>query len=174
MGDRIMSMKLNYKKLLVAHLFVDFLLLAIFLRHDSYHVFLAIVAVMSAYAIVSFAARSKIWMLLMFMLISVVICQVSVTVKKSQLDPEFSLEVQENPTGAIVADVVHGLKRIYGCPSEIKQAFIEAKNDETYSLLEDINYRYLTMLVLMPLMALFLLLKKMPKEVIKEKKGKNP
>lgn len=159
-----MNLKLRYKELFNAHVFLDFVLLAFFVKHDSHQVFLAIATVMFAYWIACFFTRSKLLMIVSFLVISVTVCQLSVTAKRLQMDVEFrQQQTGQNATGVLVADVVHGFKKIGTCPGRIKNAFLEAKSSDKYSLLENINPRYATMVVLIPIGVVSLIRKKVPK-----------
>jgi len=147
-----MSAKLNYKKMFLAHIFADAVLLAYFLRHDSYQIFLAIASLMIGYSLACLISRSRVWRLILFILISVIICQISVTAKKAQIN--------DSPTGAVVADVIHGFKRIVdlkNIPSEIKEKGL-------YGFFENTNYRYLTMGVFLPFMGVSLTMRKPDQE----------
>lgn len=170
--DRTMSLNLNYKKILLIHIFVDCVYLGLVLTHDSYHIFLAIASVLLAYAIVCLFINNRMWMFVCFVLFSITTCQLSVTVRRTLVDQEFRQQLGINPTGALVADVVHGFKRIADCPAEIKSAFIEARNGSKYALIEGINYRYLALVLLMPIMALSLLFRETRREPIPRKSRK--
>lgn len=159
---------LNYKKILLVHIFLDCAYFGFVAKHDSYHIFLAIASVILAYAAVSLFISNKIWMLIFFVLISVTVCQLSVTGRKAVMDEDFKQQFENNPTGVLVGDVLHGFKRMMHIPTELKNAFVEVKNGNTYSLFENMNYRYLTMFLFMPLMAVFLVLRKSSKERPKE------
>lgn len=155
-----MKMKLNYKEIFFIHLFVDAVLLALFLRHDSYHIFIAFASLMFSYKAACLITRSKIWMLILFVLISVTVCQVSVTGKKFLIDQDFNQELNQNPTGVLVADVVHGFKRIgdlRNIPSEIREKSL-------YGFFESTNYRYLTMGLFFPFMGISLVMRKPDRE----------
>ncbi len=126
---------------------------------------------MFAYSAACFITRSKVWRLVLFVLISVTVCQISVTVKRAQIDQNFKQQLKENPTGAFVGDIVHGFKRIAGIRDDIKNSFIEARNGDEYTGFESINYRYATMAVMGFLMFISLVFRKTSKvpSYIKEK-----
>lgn len=141
-------MSINYRKIFLAHVFADVALLAFFLRHDSYQIFLAIASLMIGYSLACLISRSRIWRLILFILISVIICQTSVTAKKAQLN--------DSPTGAVVADVIHGFKRI----ADLRNIPNEIEERGFYGFFESANYRYLTMGLFLPFMGVSLIMRK--------------
>lgn len=149
-------MKLDYKNIFLVHIFADAVVLAILLKHDSYQIFLAIASLMIGYALAHFITRSRIIRLILFVSISVAICQISVTVKMAQMD-------ESNPTGALVADVVHGFRRIV----DLKDIPSEIKEKGPYGFFENTNYRYLTMGMFLPYMGASIMMKSLD-----QKKGK--
>ena len=162
-----MGMKLNYRKMFSVHIFADAVLLALFLRHDSYQIFLAVASLMIGYNLAHLASRSRVWALIIFILISVVICQTSVTAKKAQIDDAFrqELSASNNPTGAVVVDVIHGFKQIVdlrNIPSKIKEK-------GSYGFFESANYRYLTMGLFLPFMGVSLIMRKPDQESNKKR-----
>jgi hypothetical protein len=154
-------MKLEYKNLFLLHIFTDAVACAIFLKHDVYQVCLAIASLMAAYAITSFITKNRLRRVILFVLMSVVFCQVSITMKMNQLN-------DSNPTGAIAADIVHGFKRIFDLrhvPGHIKEKGLSV-------FLETANYRYSTMTVLTPLMIIPLVRGKLSDQKERRLKGK--
>ncbi len=132
----------------LVHIFADAVVLAILLKHDSYQIFLAVASLMIGYTLARIVTRSKVIRLILFVLISVAVCQISVTVKMAQMN-------ESNPTGALAADVAHGFKRIIdlrGIPKEVREKGF-------YGFLENTNFRYLTMGIFLPLMAISLMIR---------------
>jgi len=172
MEDKTMNLNLNYKKILLIHIFIDCVYLGLVLTHDSYHIFLAIASVMLAYGTVCLFINNRGWMLVCFVLFSITTCQLSITIRKTLVDQGFRQQLGVNPTGVLVADMVHGFKRVANCPSEVKSAFTEAGSGNTYVLLERINYRYLTLVLLMPMTAFSLLLRERKEEPVPRKSKK--
>jgi hypothetical protein len=141
-------MKLDCKKILKTHVFIDVVLLAAFLKQDSFQIFLALASLTAGYYIACFISRSRFWRLIMFIVISMVICQISITLKMGQLN-------EANPTGALVADVAHGFKRML----DFKDIPNEIREEGLCGFLETTNYRYLTMGIFLPFMGISLLLR---------------
>jgi hypothetical protein len=103
---------------------------------------------MIGYSLACLISRSRIWRLILFILISVIICQTSVTAKKAQLN--------DSPTGAVVADVIHGFKRI----ADLRNIPNEIEERGFYGFFESANYRYLTMGLFLPFMGVSLIMRK--------------
>lgn len=154
-----MDMKLNYKKIFQAHIFADAVLLAFFLKHDSYQIFLAVASLIIGYSLASLISRSRVWRLILFVLISVIICQISVTAKGAQLS------ASNNPTGALVVDVIHGFKRI----ADLRDIPGEIREKGFYGFFESANYRYLTMGLLFPFLTVSLIMRKPGQENDKQR-----
>ena len=164
---------MTYKNLFLTLLFSNLVYLTVYLQHDVYQLFIAVVSCMLAYAFVCFICRSKIYMLFLFIFISMAVCQGSATAKRAQMDQEFRQQLKQDPFGAFVGDLVHGYKRVVSTyRHEVKNSFVEAKNsDDQYTGFEEMNYRYLGMGVVGSPMLVCLVLRKKPK---KDRKGKTP
>lgn len=152
-----------YKRIAQVETFLLMALLAIFIKHDVYRVFIAIASLMFAYTVVCVCVHGRFLRMFLFVLLSVVVCQLSVTGRKALMDQEFKEQLKEDSTGVFVGDVAHGIKRIIACPRGIKDAIAEAKRDDSYSLLGAMNFRYATMVSLGSFMLICLPLKRRQK-----------
>ena len=145
---------MNYRKITRGLLLVNFLQLGLLLKHDSYQIFLAIVSVSMAFITARHLFKSKLLMISFFLILTIVFCQFSVLGRKAIHDPEFRASFSEgNPTSALVGDVIHGGRRIVGTVREIY-------TDGFVSALQSMNYRYLTVTILLLPASLMLLVKK--------------
>lgn len=164
---------MNYRKLFLTLLFVELAQLAVWFNHDIYQVFIALVSLMSAYYIACFITGSRLGRLVLFALIAVAVCQISVTAKKAQIDQSFNQQIRENPTGAVIGDIVYGFKKITGFyKTDIKESIVEIRNSDDYTALERINYRYATMAIFGLPMCGTILFKRTKKSASPEKKRK--
>jgi len=146
---------MNYKKAFWILFAIDCFALGLFLKHDSYNVFLAIASALFSYGLACVLARNKAWMLLLFVGLAVTICQISITAKGVLVQGY----EQDSSTGSIVGDIAYGFKNI---PKNLKKgavAVAEASKGN-YSAFKELNYRFFTMGITIPIMALCLLLKR--------------
>lgn len=126
---------------------VLFSLLAFFLEHGSYQIFLGLMSGMLAYAVSCIFAKNKVWMVVFFILLAVVFCQLSVTTRAVIKGTEDS----PNTISSILGDIGHGFKRMPEVGIQVYEAF------------KGINGRYATVLLMIPLGIGSIILK--PKEV---------
>jgi len=112
-----------------------FSLLAFYLNHGCYQIFLGLTSVVLAYAISCMFVKNKVWMIIFFFLLAVVICQLSVTTRAVLRNEENS----PNTVSSVLGDVVHGFKRMPEVGVQIYEAF------------KGINGRYATVLLMIPL-----------------------
>ncbi|PIR72457.1 MAG: hypothetical protein COU42_01215 [Candidatus Nealsonbacteria bacterium CG10_big_fil_rev_8_21_14_0_10_36_24] len=143
---------MNWKKCCVFLLFFNVLQLGLMLPHDSYQVFLAVASVMLAYGLVRCLFKNKLLMLIFFAVISVTTCQLSITARKAVL--------REESTGTLVGDAVYGFKHIPASLIETWQGLKEAAKNDNYTIFENLNYRFLTAGLLIPIMGVVLLVRK--------------
>jgi len=140
-------------------LFVDCAYLGFHIGHDVCQIFIAISSAMLAYGMACILARKKAWMVVWFVFLAVLLCQTAITAKKG-----LSTETpQGNTTGSVVGDIVYGFQKI---PANIQQAgiaFQEAKSGN-YAGFEAINYRLMTMGLLIPLLSISVLMRRNIKE----------
>lgn len=148
-------MKINYKKFSSILLFLLCLSWGMFLVHDFHHVFLAISALLLAYGTVCFLFEGKLSRIIFFMLISVILCQISVTAKRAIVDQEFRQQLKQDSAGVFVEDVIHGFCRIAEVGANDK-----SDNKDKRTFIERANSRYMTMVILGPIMVGFLIFKK--------------
>ncbi len=152
---------MNWKKCCMFLFFFNVLQLGFMLSHDSYQIFLAIASVMLAYGLTCCLFKNKLLMLIFFVVISVIVCQLSITARKAVL--------KEEPMGVLAGDVVYGFKHIPASLNDTWQGLKEAAKNDSYATLEKVNYRFLTAGFLIPIMGLTLLVKK-PSSSEKQKK----
>jgi len=112
-----------------------FSLLAFYLKHGCYQIFLGLTSVMLAYAVSCILAKNKVWMIVSFLLLAVVICQLSVTTRAVFKGEENS----PNTISSILGDIGHGFKRMPEVGIQLYEAF------------KGINGRYATVLLMIPL-----------------------
>lgn len=154
---------MNWKKCCVFLLFFNALQLGFILSHDSYQIFLAVASVMLAYGMSRCFFRNKLLMLTFFVVISVTTCQISITARKAVL--------REEPMGMLAGDVVYGFKHIPASLNDTWQGLKEAAKNDSYTALENVNYRFLTAGILIPIMGLVLLVRKTSSSERKIMKG---
>lgn len=145
--------------------FLEIGFLGIVLHHDSYHAFLAIVSAMLAYFLTLSIFSSKFWRFTMFTILAVTFCQLSVTVKKAVMDVGFRQIALEKPFGVLFADAVYGFKAIFVIVGKFWGSMYEAIGLNEYSSLESLNYRFLTLLMMMIVLWAFMLKKPEIKKV---------
>jgi len=121
--------------------------LAFYLEHGSYQIFLGLMSGMLAYAVSCIFAKNKVWMIVSFLLLAVVICQLSVTTRAVFKGEEDS----PNTISSILGDIGHGFRRMPEVGVQLYEAF------------KGINGRYATVLLMIPLGIGSIILK--PKEV---------
>ena len=139
--------------------FAEISFLGVVLNHDSYHAFLAIASAMFAYFLALSFFVSKFWRVFMFGLFSVIICQLSVTIKKAVMDVGFRQIAQEKPFGVLFSDGVYGFKAVFMTIGKVTGSFYRAWALDEYSSLESLNYRFFTILVMMLIMWVFIIKK---------------
>ena len=139
--------------------FAEICFLGIVLQHDSYHAFLAIASAMLAYFLALSLFSSKFWRFIMFVLFSVSICQLSVTIKKAVMDVGFRQVAREKPLGVLFGDMVYGFKAVLMTIGKVTGAFYNAWGLDQYSSIESLNYRFFTILVMMIIMGAFIIKK---------------
>lgn len=152
---------MNYKKIAKIEFFLNMATLGIFLKHDSFHMFLAIAAAMLAYF---FAAvfSSKKARFLFFVPVSIVVCQLSVTLKRGIMEQGFKEALRGNPFGYLVADMIYGFKHVVITAMKAFWGFTEAVVYDRYSSIESLNYRFFTIIVMIVIMTIFILKSKSP------------
>ena len=151
-------------------LFVYFVSLIVLLENEVYQALIPLAVGLFSFAFASFVFRSRILSVISFVLVLVTLCQFAVTAKKAQTNEVFKQQLKTDSVGVFVADVFHGFKRNIGITKEIKEAVIEAKNGDDYTKLENINFRYAMMLVVVLIGAPLLIFRKVPRKEKKEKK----
>ena len=156
-----------WKRLFFTLLFVYLVSLIVLLQNEVYQMLIPLAAGLFSFALASFLFRSRIISIAFFILMFVAICQFAVTAKKAQTDQAFKQQLRSDSVGVFMADIVHGFKRTIGIKKEIREAVIEAKNDNTYTKLEELNPRYAAMAGVIPITGFCLLIRKIPR---KEKK----
>jgi len=109
--------------------------LAFYLEHGSYQIFLGLMSGMLAYAVSCIFAKNKVWMIVSFLLLAVVICQLSVTTRAVFKGEEDS----PNTISSILGDIGHGFRRMPEVGVQLYEAF------------KGINGRYATVLLMIPL-----------------------
>lgn len=88
------------------------------------------------------------------MLISVILCQSSVTAKRAFTDEGFRQQLEQDSVGVFVQDVLHGFWRIAEVGAN------DSDDEKNGTFIEKANSRYMTMAILGPVMIGFLIFKK--------------
>jgi len=138
--------KVNFNQM---RTFAEIAFVGMFFTHDSYQMFLAIASAMLAYFFALSWINSKTWRFIAFTALAISICQLSVTVKKAVMDVGFRRMAVENPTGVLVSDVMYGFRAVYATLWRIPEAIYHAWGLDTYSTMESLNYRFLTLIVML-------------------------
>ncbi len=136
--------------------FAELVGIGCFLRHDSYHIFLAIASCLAVYALAMTVCNSKKWRLVFYLPISLAVCQLSITFKKGVMDMGFRKLALENPTGVLFADIVYGFKAAYMTIGGIFGGMYEAFGLDKYSTIESLNYRFITFIVMAIIIACYI------------------
>ena len=128
--------------------FALIVVVGIFIDHDSYNIFLAIASCLGVYALAMTVCDSKKYRLLFYLPMSLIVCQLSVTLKKGLMDLGFKKMALENPTGVLVADILYGFKAVYMTVGKVFGGVYEAFGLDKYSTIESLNYRFLTFIIM--------------------------
>jgi len=139
---------MNYKKLCQLQLFLNAVLLGIGIDHDSYNMFLAIASAVAVYIVARACFKSKGGRLLFFVPMSVVVCQLSVTLKKAFMDEGFKQVMQQKPLGVLLADILYGFRHVVETVFGSVQAFGDALVYDQYSSIESLNFRFFTAIIM--------------------------
>jgi len=137
--------------------FAELVFVGVVLRHDSYHIFLAIASCLAVYALAMTICDSKKGRLFFYLPLSLAVCQLAVTVKKGVMDIGFRKMALENPTGVLAGDVVYGFKAVYMTIWKVFGGVYEAFGLDEYSTIESLNYRFITFLVMAVIMGCYIL-----------------
>ena len=122
------------------------------ISHDSYNVFLAVGAVLISYGTAVYLfAESKPKMVILFVFLAVALCQISVIVRTRTVE----CCQEDSSIGSVLGDVAYGF---YNIPQNVKKAVDGLRGD--YDLLNEVNYRLLTLGMFMPAASLSLLLRR--------------
>lgn len=132
--------------------FVVVAALGIVIDHDSYHALLAVAAGMLAYFMTMNLIRGNAKKVLFFMFMTVVFAQVSVVAKRAIMDEGFKKTLSENPLGVLVADVWYGGMHVYFTICDAYEGVYEAVKLSNYSTIEQLNYRFLTVFIMLILL----------------------
>jgi len=155
---------MNYKRLCQLQAFGIVVMLGVGVDHDSYHMWLAIASAIAAYFLACSFFKSKVGRLLFFALVSVVFCQLSVTVKKAVMDGGFKQVLQQKPLGALFADILYGFRHVVETAFGSIGAFSDALAYDNYSTIESLNYRFFTIVIAIVVMAVFILKERTTRE----------
>jgi len=153
---------MNYKKIARVEFFVIVAALGIFVSHDSYQMFLAIASAIAACFIACVLFQSKGARFSFFVSSAVVICQLSVTMKRAITEDGFKQVLSKNPFGFLVADTIYGFRHIVTTALNAFRGFTEAIVYDQYSSIESLNYRFFTIIVMIVVTAIFILKEKFP------------
>ena len=155
---------MNYKRLCQLQAFGIVVMLGVGVDHDSYHMWLAIASAIAAYFLACSFFKSKVGRLLFFALVSVVFCQLSVTVKKAVMDGGFKQVLQQKPMGVLFSDVLYGFRHVamtvYSSFGGLRDALVY----DQYSSVESLNYRFFTIAIAIVVMAVFILKERTTRE----------
>jgi len=137
--------------------------LGIFVDHDVYQVFLGMASAMLAYAIAMSFLKRRITRATCFLPMAIIFCQGSVLTKKAIVDTGFRTALEENPFGKCVGDVFYGFKNIFLTVNNAIDGTYQAISLDQYTTIEDLNYRFMTVTIMVLLLG-FYLLKAKPKD----------
>lgn len=147
---------MNYRKISQISFFLNVAILGIFLRHDSYNMFLAIAAGMFVYFF-AFIFSGKLARFLFFVPCSIAVCQLSITLKRAIMEDGFEEVLKANPLGYLVGDIAYGFRHVVTTLVEFLRGTSEAIQFDQYSTLGSLNYRFFTIIVMIVIMTIFIL-----------------
>lgn len=150
---------MDYKKIAQIEFFLIMAALGIFVEHDSYHMFLAIGSAMFTYFFACIIFRGKGARFMFFIPATVVVCQLSVTFKRAIIEQGFREAVNGNPTGFLFADILYGFRHIVTTVLNAFWGFKEVIAYDKYSSIEALNYRFITIIIMLVIMTIFILKK---------------
>lgn len=134
------------------------------INHDSYNIFLAVGAVLISYGTaVYFFAESKPRMIILFVFLAVILCQLSVFGRARITEDR----QEDDSTGYLLGDIVYGIKKI---PQNLHNAREGLSGN--YDLLNEVNYRLLTLSISLPAAGLFIALRKPVEKPVARKRVK--
>ncbi|MBT3397856.1 hypothetical protein HOA55_04610 [archaeon] len=133
--------------------FVVVVTLGIALDHDSYHALLAVGSGMLAYFMTMCLIRhGKGKQILFFAFMTIAFAQTSVTVKRAIMEEGFKKTLADNPLGVIVGDVVYGVQHVVMVIGDAWNGVYEAIQLSDYTTIEQMNYRFFTVFVMLLLL----------------------
>jgi hypothetical protein len=133
--------------------FVVVVTLGIAIDHDSYHAFLAIGSGMLAYFMTMCLIHGKGKRILFFAFMTIAFAQTSVIVKRGIMEEGFKKTLADNPFGVIVGDVVYGIQHVVMVIGDAWNGVYEAIQLSDYTTIEQMNYRFFTVFVMLLLLA---------------------
>ena len=148
---------MNYRSILAQLACFAFLVWSgVVLHHDISHALLSIASCLAIYWLAMAVCSSKKGRWIFYIPISLVICQVSITIKRGLMDVGFRNLALENPTGMILGDIIYGFKAASFTIGRVFGGVYEVMALDKYRTVQDLNIRIFTYLIMAIVMTCYI------------------
>ena len=136
------------------------LFFGIIFDHDLYQALLAVASGMLVYFLALNLIRSRAGRFVFFVLGTVAITQLSVTVKRAVMDVGFKTVLKDNPTGVLFADILYGFRHVVITVGNAFGAIHQALGLDKYSSAEQLHIRFFALIFVLAIWSVYLLKQK--------------